>query len=156
MAGPSASVIVKTPLSEIQLGQIEDLVRSKAELIQGKDFWIQGHPFSWEHGEEYPGELSECDLQSHIGWQPDDQVILVAMSNDNESHRILAELCVEFARMLDGLIEFGGALRLCTEPTIGQVWEYEYESVSGISVAHLGTPEFLGWWLKQPNFRMVK
>lgn len=156
MAGPTASVIVRVLLSTEQLAQIAGFIRSKADKIDGNDFWIRERPFFWTTGEEYPGELSNDDFHNFIGWQPADQVILVAMCNSNEDHRVLAELCIEIARMLNGLIDFGGSLGEFAGSTVGQFWEYEYGSVSGVSVAHLGTHEFLGWWLQQPDFRMVK
>ena len=112
--------------------------------------------FLWSTGEEYPGELSEEDLFGLIGWQPKDQVIFAAMCNDEVDHRVLAELCIEVAYSLDGVVDFGGWLGDDIAPKIGQIWAGSYESVSGRAFSHLGTPGFLEWWLQQPGFRMVK
>lgn len=160
MAGPSASVIVKTPLSDAQIAEIECYIRSRTNSIEERDFWIDGRPFFWMTGEDYPGlfsEMEECSTRHEvIGWTPADQVLLDAMCGSQEDHLILAELCIEIGHLVSGLIDFGGILSLLSEPTAGDVWEYEYKSVSGESVAHVGTPEFLRWWLQQPNFRMIK
>lgn len=117
---------------------------------------MAGRPFIWGTGEEYPGELSEKDLSRLIGWQPEDQVTFAAMCNDKVDHRILAELCIEIGHLLEGVVDFGGWLGDDIAPKIGQMWASPYESVSGPRFSHLGTPEFLAWWLKQPGFRMVK
>ncbi|PHR98978.1 MAG: hypothetical protein COA78_25505 [Blastopirellula sp.] len=156
MAGPTASVIIREPLSAEQRSKVADLVSSKASQVEGMDFWVNDRPFLWSIGEDYPGELAEEDLSELIGWQPQDQVIFAAMCNDQVDHRILAELCIEVARLLDGLVDFGGWLGDLEPSDVGQLWASPYESISGPVFSHLGTPEFLAWWLKQPNFRMVK
>ena len=155
MAGPIASVIAREPLSAAQLGSVADFIASKAARVEGDSFWVSGRPFIWIAGEEYPGQLSEVDLSEVIGWQPKGQVILIAMCNDKVDHRILADLCIEVALLLDGIIDFEGWLGDVT-PKIGQIWKSTYESVPGTAFSHLGTPEFLRWWLEQPGFHMIK
>jgi hypothetical protein len=101
-------------------------------------------------------QLSEEDVSGLIGWQPKDQVIFAAMCNDEVDHRVLADLCIDVGYLLDGVVDFGGWLGDDITPKIGQIWTSPYASASGPAFSHLGTPEFLEWWLEQPAFRMVK
>jgi hypothetical protein len=156
MAGPTASVVVRESLPADQRARIVDFISSKATRVEGDSFWVASRPFLWSTGEEYPGQLSEEDLSGLIGWQPKDQVIFAAMCNDEVDHRVLAELCIDVGYLLDGVVDFGGWLGDDITPKIGQIWTSPYASVSGPAFSHLGTPEFLEWWLEQPAFRMVK
>lgn len=75
--------------------------------MEGDDFWILGRPFmlSFDSNEPVTEEVSTV-----LGWSPQEAVVLAAMCNDRLDHRLLGELCLHFARQLEGWIDFGGAL----------------------------------------------
>lgn len=158
MAGPAASVILKDRLSVLQKQDIRQAISERASMVDGHDFWVDERLFIINIGPEYDGELddyNENGVPDMIGWVPFDVVGFAAMSNRKIDHQLLAELCLYFARRLDGLIDFGGELPCRTQQ--GQLFSVSYESANHeVCTYHIGDVKFLEHWLKQPEFRMVK
>ena len=157
MAGPTASVIVPKVLDEREVLRIAGIIEETADRVDGRDFAVSGHPFSWTQGEEYDGEFSECDYSTTLGWRTKDQIILIAMCNQSEDHAILADLCIKVSEQIGGLIDFGGILQLSDRAVSGCLHRIEFESShGGTGYCHIGDIEFLKGWISQPEFRMVK
>lgn len=198
MAGPIAAVLLRDKLTAAQLARIEaDLKNISSELVkhstQNWQFWVtttrplggnysgEGGPFGLEPSElELEWEEVELSvLASRFGFRPQECLGLWAGCNDDQDHRILGELTFHLASLLNGLIDFGGALLPPLPRSMdpfrsdwmeiksqfkemvswmpGLVVGLEYETLSGRTwVRHVGDPPFMEAWLRHPNFRMVK
>lgn len=137
---------------------LAEFLRSIGEHASDNDVWVslrkfeqqgsaEGRPFIWNL--RTADEEDADRTREAFGFQPAGVVGFAAMCNDPEDHRILAHLCERTARRTGGVIDFNGRL---DEPplysAVGRVLE--------INAGHVGTPEFLGEWLKNPAFHMVK
>jgi len=121
-----------------------------------------------------------------LGWRPQDILGFAAMCNDLEDHRILGDLALQFARRFGGVVDFHGALSPPIQGELEDLWRkqrlfsadwrvwepYFDEMMEGVCgrlitspyvtangrewARHIGDPDFLEWWLRQPNFRMIK
>jgi len=157
MAGPTASVIFQTPLSTTQIESIEERIANLSEEVQGADFWVKGRPFIWNQGEEFDGEFDELEYLKYTGWKPHDQILLIAMCNGREDHRILADLCLLISREFSGRIDFGGQLIGVDDAAPGSLWAIPYDTYLGETTTNdIGDVEFLQWWSTQSNFHMIK
>jgi hypothetical protein len=92
MAGPTASVILPNRLDELTLQRVTRLIDEIADSACGMDFAVRGRPFLWATGEDYEGQFTELGYSREIGWTPQDQVMLIAMCNQQEDHVILGSL----------------------------------------------------------------
>jgi hypothetical protein len=128
MAGPTASILLRSPLTPAdrsrilaELSGLDVSLRGGSGMREGDNgFWLgDEHPFIVILREEdpyYPDELEDfADLDEHglptlLGWRPQDRLGFAAMCNGDEDHVLLAELCIRFAEQLDGVIDFGGDL----------------------------------------------
>ncbi len=160
MAGPVASIILSTHITEEQRLFIRKEIIDISSHIEGDDFWVQERPFIVIIGPEYEEEIDDYidnGLHSLIGWTPKDIVGFAAMCNQHIDHHLLAEICLRFARKLDGLIDFDGELQINSTNTPGELLSVQYVAASGKEcIYHVGNVEFLDWWIKQPEFRMIK
>ena len=68
---------------------------------------------------------------------------------------MLAEMLVFVAEKLDGLVLFGGLIDCSSSPPSSLKVIQWLEDGRDWS-EHCGTPDAVRWWLRQPNFRMVK
>jgi len=154
---------------------IEEIDRI-ADEVRGDEFWIDGRPFCVMFGEDYPGELDDLadeGLPEILGWTPKAVLGFAAMCNADEDHRILAQLCIRFAKALGGVIDFNGPIVAGPslsgmEPAAPTRMEPYGEGrgvllanpypISGgrYGTAHYCDPDFLERWMNDPAFRMVK
>lgn len=95
------------------------------------------------------------------------------MCNGDRDHELLAELCIRFAEQLDGLIDFGGQLRIgpdlggtsaslprridAPEGLPGVLYAAAYQTARGpYATSHYSDAAFLRAFLHDSRFRMVK
>ncbi len=79
------------------------------------------------------------------------------MCNQQKDHHLLAEICLRFAKKFDGFIDFDGELQINSTKIFGKLFSVQYVAASGKEcMYHVGNVEFLEWWIKQPEFRMIK
>lgn len=181
MAGPTASVILPQAIGDELRADIESEIQRMSTRVEGEDFWLNHRPFILIMD---PDEFQCPHIAKIVGWTPRADIGFAAMCNRDEDHRLLGEICLYFARKMNGLVDFGGALY---PPIIGEVnalWEkhssgrgttwdewqpYFDEMMKGMRgtlytvptverdwIYHVGDAEFLEFWLEHPNFRMVK
>ena len=160
MAGPTASILISDKLSDEQRLSVRSAILEMSNHVDGNSFWIQERPFIVGFGPEYDGEMEEyatSSLSSMTGWMPKDSVRFAAMCNQPIDHRLLGGLCLRVAKLLGGVVNFGAELDLETKRWEGKLFVLHDQSVSGGECeCHIGTAAFLEWWLKQPNFHMIK
>jgi hypothetical protein len=152
MAGPVAIIISKNIISKEQIQEINKYLKNNTTEIEGNDFWINDRPFIISYGEEYENQFQEYindGTNKIIGWEPIDQMIIAAMSNQQIDHIILAELCISISIIIDGLIYFGGVLNINNDLIFGKLYNLPDGS-------HIGDTTFLKNWLNSKIFRMIK
>jgi hypothetical protein len=158
--GPTAAVLA-TRFSEEERSWLVEFVRAISDEVSGGDFWVsaerflgsipgEARPFIWSHDETMLEQDDADRIASELGFRPSAAIVFGAMCNDPEDHLVLARLCEETARRLQGVIDFLGQLGepLLSLPSVGKLIE--------INGRHVGTPDFLHEWSKKPRFRMVK
>lgn len=94
-------------------------------------------------------------VEAAVGFVPAESVHAFAYVNDPIDHRILGEIALFFAREFAGLIDFGGTLR-CPPAPRGTLIGIPYKTSTLAEVFHVGDATFLEWWLRHPDFHMVK
>lgn len=177
MAGPAASILLRSPITSADQSRILATLTQLATHIDGNDFWLGNeHPFFVDFDEEYPGELEDLDdtgLPTLLGWRPRGILSFAAMCNGDRDHELLAALCIRFAEQLDGLIDFGGQLRIgpdlsgafpappCRidgpEGLPGVLYAAAYQTARGpFATSHYADAAFLRAFVHHPRFRMVK
>jgi len=176
MAGPVASVLLPTKLTEARKTLLRSDIARIATDVRGDDFWVDGRPFILGVGPESVEqltEIAESGIAGVLGWLPRDVVSFSAMSKSDQDHRILAELCIGLAEREAGVIDFGGWLAI--GPTLdesvqskplrvenpagmsGVLFAASYQTVSGaFATTHYGDATFVRSWLQHPDFYMVK
>lgn len=147
-------------MSDEQLRSLRRLIEERSNHLDSNDFWIDDRPFILIPGTEYEGQLEEytevglCDL---LGWTVEATVTVCAMCNQIQDHRLLGEFCLNIAKLLGGIIDFGGELPLGRAQHRGALYGFPQVGNSGCPWTwHIGDIDFLAWWLEQPNFRLVK
>lgn len=202
MAGPTASVLLRIIPDEIQKGQIYNVLESISSKTKGNDFWVnntlpidgkskaEGRPFGISFHEingnyhEYD-ELELMQIKDFTGFIPKFDLGFFAMSNREIDHGILGELTCFFAKKLNGIIDFNGAIytnkklyRDWLSTTLGQQMKWQeiqtyheefardikgnlysisYETSGGLmAIAQICDAEFMENWLKHDNFHMIK
>jgi len=177
MAGPAASILLRSALTPTHESRIIADLTQLATHIEDDDFWLgDDHPFFFAFGEDYPGLLEELDdtgLAALLGWRPQGILTFAAMCNGDRDHELLAELCIRFAEQLDGLIDFDG--QLCIGPDLGGtspcpprridapeglpgvLYAVAYQTARGrYATSHYSDVAFLRAFLHDSRFRMVK
>jgi hypothetical protein len=176
MAGPTASVLFDRTESEAV-----PLVR-RARLACGSDggdnqeFWLDGRPFVATNGFVDPrmlAELVKSGLPSLLGWTPKGVVVVAAMCNGAEDHRLLAQLCLAICEETGGIVGFGGALPFGADldgrgparssrvenpaGLQGVLFSTSYETAGGsFATTHYAGAKLLRAWLEHPTFHMIK
>ena len=139
MAGPCAAILLKDRLTPTCSSRIREEIGMISDTVDGNDFWIHREPFllllgpeQWEMS-EYPSS----GLPEKLGWLPEDVLAFCAGSDTAASHCILAELCLRFALLFDGIIDFDGLLLPLDDTqlsrdltTIWQGHEKDYDEVA--------------------------
>jgi len=195
--GPGASVLLPEPLTDKDHTVLRELI----DAVGGRDrhpipdaFWFcdtrpagggytgGGRPFAVATGLQQNREPDDLrQLATTFGFTLVDEILVVALYNGDEDHRILGELCVWLVERFGGVVDFNGALwppvpseaaidildadwrqvepyfRRMVEGMPGRIEGLWYESQPGLVwVAHVGDAAFLRAWLEHPRFRMVK
>jgi hypothetical protein len=135
-------------------------------------------PVRWQAGE--PDEASA--LEAAIGFQPGTEIVVSSAVNGAADHRPLWDLVLMLALRYGGLIDLCGPLPIPApagvpvlepDPRQRQQWltairtavaampgtchEIPYATAAGHRwIYHVVDAEFLGVWLRDPRFRMVK
>jgi len=153
MAGPTVGILVPKKLDDETKKNILEYFHRVANDIRGKDFGINGCPFIYDLGPEYPEELDEyTNITEALGWQPQDIVGLYAMCNGKEDHIELGKLTLAITKIVNGKVAFCDLLsRFTDDPTIlksEDTFEFDGESIIGVKLFEE--------WLKHPDFYMVK
>jgi hypothetical protein len=160
LAGPAAGILLAQLMTDEQRPAVRDTLSDLSDHVQGNDLRVRGRPFIVIFGPEYEGELDDYvadGLADIIGWTPKDTLGFAAMCNRQVDHRVLGELCLRFAQLLDGLVDFDGELPASATHGPATLFAVPYEAENGRRCRyHVGNAEFLEWWLKQPDFRMIK
>lgn len=146
MAGASAEVLLRNPISEVNLGQLKKYLELISSEFQNRFFWVAGQPFIWEW-EKAANDEWDTDV---LGWSPQGAFVFSAMSRNLVSEAYLAMLISRVAQMFDGVIALGGHIDRFAEDGI-LVMEGRYKGKHEDYV----TPAFLHYWIGHPKFRMV-
>ena len=148
MAGPCTRIFVPRQPSPSDERRVRALIDSIANAVEGDDFWVAGRPFFVAFDEP---DDDERDLVLD-GWKPEGVVSYCAMCNDPCDHVLLAMLSHRTAQLLGGLISLDDISMITSDPSVltfdgrRPVEGYGY-------IVH---PEFLGYWMSHPDFRLVK
>lgn len=148
MAGPCCTIFVPreiSPSDELRIRAVIDCVASK---VEGNDFWISGKPF-FVHFEVPDEDQRELVLD---GWSPKGVVSYCAMCNDQCDHVLLAMLCYRTAELLEGLIGLDNISMITKDPSV-LTFDGRHPIEGYGYVVH---PQFLGYWMSHPDFRLVK
>ena len=149
--GPTVRIVTKSP---VDVSVILEAVQAKSDSMEGDDFWINERPFNVSFGEEYEGELAELkDVKDWLGWIPHGMIGFSAMCNDAIDHKILGDLSIEFALLLDGVVDFGAPLNGYTKDP---QFLSSNQDLCDWNGNHMMRPKIFKEWLNHPDFRMVK
>lgn len=104
------------------------------------------------------GEDEILEISMAFEMEIKSQIILDAGCNQNSDHYVLGYLCLEIARELEGLIDFGGDLAYIS-PGIpaklgGSFHEITYNQ--GSAKYQVADVIFMENFFKHPHFRMIK
>jgi hypothetical protein len=153
MPGPSTVILSPRPLDR---AVVTAIIESVAEMFRERDFWVDGLPFGSYYGADYPDELADYtrdDFAPVVGWIPADLFGCYAITDDPDSHRILAALAVRIARTGDGIIDLDTLLPLT--PTLpGTLHQVPYRTKPG--TRHCCDADYLEAWANHPDFRLGK
>ena len=179
MAGPCASIFVSAACSEIAASVTAQIIAVVARTVDEDGFWVSstqpvGGTYSGEdrpffltidyfHGQSSHPEPTQDELvqiERFSGFAPVAEIVICAMCNGGDEHRILGELLLAFARQLDGTVSFGGELlslsddeRLRLPGRTSRVIVQDGDRTSGYVISDA---RFLESWLTHDRFRMVK
>lgn len=124
MAGPVAGVLLRKPLNAKQHMELENLLDSLGtrgaeqgdvfifttlplgEVYENKHGW----PFLVNIETPFLEDTESTLIEEAWGFIPQQQILINAMTNSRESHRILGLLALRIAEKHDGIIDFCGAL----------------------------------------------
>jgi hypothetical protein len=172
MPGPGTVILLPRPVAPNRVRQLLQAkfiaVHKEGELDPDLAFdgWIEERPFIASCGFVYKRELDELDFDGFVrafGWSPVDQVVVSAMCDSDEDHRLLARICAIVA------LEFGGAVSLDRLPhTMTEAVRRELEGkLVRLRQFEDGEPKgddpdwfcdatFIASWARHPDCRLVK
>jgi len=160
VAGPTAGILLAELMTDEERLSVRSVISDLSNHVEGDDFWVQERPFIVTFGPEHENELDDFvagGLSDMMGWTPKDTIGFAAMCNQQVDHRLLGEICLQCAKSLDGVIDFGGELPARPSHAPGTLYTVPYRGATGHECRyHVGNAQFLAWWLNQPNFRMIK
>lgn len=127
---------------------------------------IQLHAISTEEESSGGSFLTPDDWRRYehaLGWLPVCEVEVSIFCSRPRDHMLLAWLCFELATKFEGMIDLDGMLPLPERHEWQSVGltarvvdvEYDIDSTRQARV-QVVDPEFLTWWMRQPNFHMIK
>lgn len=148
MAGPCVDVLVRRPISSSDESQVRSLIEAIAGSVESDDFWVANQPFTVGF-EEPESETGELVLD---GWKPRGVVSYCAMCNGNCDHILLALICHRTAQLLDGFIVLGDISAITSDPSV-----LTFDGVRPVEgYGYIVRPQFLGYWMSHPEFRLLK
>jgi hypothetical protein len=182
MAGPVASLLLRQPLTEDQLKDLEGWLNEVGRITgvdnppderYSADFVFTNFsplvtdpanpsctflldlidPFTNEEFRYEDGEKES--LQEKLGFVPKELILVSAMCNQPLDHRLLAHLLIELAGKFGAdLMDLHGELN--NRPDLpGKIIEIPSAEHPGF-VPIIVDVEFLKNWLNHPNFHMIK
>ena len=171
MAGPTLSILIEdySPTTDFQ--KIYNLIDNLSEERKGKNFYMPASLVSSTSNELMPFSFDIIDINSteseydtqelaqietRTNFNPSTYVLLMAMTNSLESHKLLGKLALRIAEIFNGIIDFGGKLN--TNDNIkGTVYNIDYETAEYTRMQYnIGDAEFMKYWLVHENFNLVK
>lgn len=148
MAGPCVEILVPRRVSTSDELRIRAVIESVASTVEGNDFWIAKRPFLVRF-EEPDSEAASLVLS---GWSPKGTVSFCAMTNIYSDHVLLAVLGFRTAQLLDGLIVLDDISTITSDPSV-----LTFEGARPVDgYGYIVSPDFLGYWLSHPDFRLLK
>lgn len=148
MAGPCIDILIRRELSTSDELRVRALIESISSKQDGDDFWIANQPFIVHFGEPDP-EIRTLVLD---GWSPRGIVSYCAMCNSACDHVLLAMLCHRTAQLLDGMIELGDISTITKDPSV-----LTFDGTRPVADhGYVVNPNFLGYWMSHPEFRLLK
>lgn len=175
--GPVNSIILDRKIDFEEIQQVDEFLNS---VVIGKvgitnstrDFWIDSKKLlkicavgsDCRFSIQFDNKLREKDEDEIVEIQMvtnkaiKSQIVISAGCNQDGDHNVLGELTLEIAKLLNGLVDFGGDLNIyrkgITEELKGKVYSIEYNN--GMAEYQIADVEFLTNWIKHPNFRLIK
>jgi hypothetical protein len=194
--GPGAGILLGREPTDRDRENIEDLLQSLGDvrtddgslavsiqstrIIAGtydgeeRSFW-----FDWQtcDREDPPGWQQQ--IEDTFGLRPKSCLWVTAGVNRPADHRVLGEVVLRLALLLEGVIDFDGALLPSASPAwtdhrlswpdVSSSVREMLKDIPGRAIAleyqvndertwacHIGDSQFLKAWLKHPDFRMIK
>ena len=177
MMGPTCSIVLerKIDFEEIHIVDefLESIVKGKIETTKStRNFWIDAKKLfnttkigsNCQFSIYFDNELREIEedmmVQIEILTKRSINSLIGISSGCNRSgdHTILGELTFRIAKLLNGLIDFGGDLNIyqkgITKELDGNIYSIVYNE--GMAAYQISDIEFLNNWMNHPNFRMIK
>jgi Family of unknown function (DUF6368) len=148
MAGPCVSVYVPRKPSSAEELRVRGMIHAIASTVRGDDFWIAQRPFFVRFHDP------EADVAALVidGWSPKGVISYCAMCNDSIDHLFLGMLCHRSAQLLEGRIALNDVAALTRDPSV-----LTYDGARPIKDhGYVVRPEFLGYWMGNPEFRLMK
>lgn len=170
MAGPTLSVLLKG-FSTTNIQKLYVLIDELSEEREGKDFYMSSSSASYGMSEQKPFSFDIIDMDSDeseydtqeldqieikTNFRPNTYILLMAMTNDFESYKLLGILALKIAKTFNGIIDFGGKLNI-DDSIKGKTYNIDYKTAVGTSTQYnIGDAEFMKYWLVHENFNLVK
>ena len=168
MAGPTLSVLLKG-LTTTNIQKLYTLINELSEKREDKDFYMSSSSVSYGMSEQKPFSFDIIDIDSDeseydtqeldqieikTNFRPNTNILLMAMTNDFESHKLLGILALKIAENFNGIIDFGGKLNI-DDSIKGKTYNINYETAVGTSTQYnICDVEFMKYWLEHENFSL--
>jgi hypothetical protein len=193
--GPGAAIVLGREPTDLDRENTENLLQSLGDVrtdsgslavsirstrtIAGtyhgeeRSFW-----FDWQidDHEDPPGWRQQIEETFRV--RPQGRLSVTAGMNRPADHRVLGEVVLQLALLLEGVIDFDGALLPLASPawthpmSWPEVSSSVHELLKGVPgcvialeyevndqrtwACHVGDSQFLKGWLKHPDFHMIK
>jgi hypothetical protein len=148
MAGPCASVYLPRKPSAAEELRVRGMIHAIASTVRGDDFWIAQRPF-FVRFHDPEAEVAGLVID---GWSPKGVISYCAMCNDGIDHLFLGMLCHRSAQLLEGVIALDDLAALTRDLSV-----LTYGGTRPIKGhGYIVRPEFLGYWMGHPEFRLMK
>jgi len=147
MSGSTSQVLLRTRLTDAQIGQLTELVQVSSGSNDWQSFSLLGQPFTMALCD--PDEDEErFDLP---GWSPVQAISVCCHCRGRAGDLLLAFISARVAETFSGLIVFGESLdRFTSDPTVLSL-DGRYRSAE---IGDVLTPAFLAYWAASSEFRM--
>jgi hypothetical protein len=114
-----------------------------------------GRPFGFHVGTTGFAAAQLEPVAFAFGFTPEAAIHAFGYANASIDHRMLADLALFFARMFNGIVDFGGNLGHVTTRA-GKLISVPYSPGSFPSAFHVSDADFLRAWMGDPAFHMIK